>query len=113
MSGGEVDDAEAAHAEADFPLREDAVVVRTAVGDDVAHPSQDDGIDVRVPAELKYPRNATHTFSSQPNRLAAGNPKLPYGIKKLEITDQRLFLKIALGGVSKSGTVCPFETFNG
>ena len=111
MSGGKVDDAEAAHAESDLPLREDAVVIRAAVGHDVAHPSQRDRINVRVPAELKYSRNATHALFTQP--AYCQESLLRYGIKKFEITDERIFLNIVLTTGSKSGTVCPFEAFDG
>jgi hypothetical protein len=61
MPGGKVDDAKAAHAEADPALREEAVVIRAAVGYDVAHAPQDAGIDMCLFAELKYSRDPTHS----------------------------------------------------
>src|ERR1039458_1906426 len=76
MAGGEVDNAEAAHAEADPPLREEPVVVRTAVGNEVAHASQNARIDVRVSAELKYSHNSTHAvFSPSPPDSRESGPK--------------------------------------
>ena len=41
MAGGEVDNAETAHAESNRTCGVDAVVVRTAVGHDVAHAAHD------------------------------------------------------------------------
>jgi len=61
MARSEVDDAQAAHAKPDPALREDALVVRTAVGHDVAHAAQRAGVDVCVRAEFKYACNSTHT----------------------------------------------------
>ena len=61
MSGGEVNNAEAAHSQADPALRVKAIVVWTAMSHDVTHASQDAGIDVRILPELKYSCNSTHT----------------------------------------------------
>src|SRR6202043_298400 len=76
MAGGEVDDAEPAHTQSYFSLREDAVVVGPTVGHDVAHPPHDDGIDLRVSAELKYSRDPTHDFSFRPPQ-----PRRNYGTR--------------------------------
>ena len=62
FSGGNVDNAKAAHAEADIALRKNAVVVWTAMGHDVAHPPQDDRVDMSVLAELEYSRDAAHNL---------------------------------------------------
>ena len=73
MAGGKVDDAKAAHAQADLALREDAVVVRTAVGHDVAHAPQNAGIDVRVSGRTQlFPQFHTCRCFS-PRRIIAGS----------------------------------------
>src|SRR5580700_10985330 len=74
MSVGDVDDAEAAHAEADIALRENAVIVWTAMGHHIAHPSQDDRVGVSVLAELEYSRNATHNLFCNSPGFESENP---------------------------------------
>jgi hypothetical protein len=60
VTRGEVDDTEAAHAQADLTLREKAVVIRAAVRNNVAHAAQGAGIDVTLFAKLKYSCDSTH-----------------------------------------------------
>jgi hypothetical protein len=55
-------------------LGENAVVVGTAMGHDIAHPSQDGGVDVSILAELEYSRNATHNLFCYSPGLEPENP---------------------------------------
>jgi hypothetical protein len=52
MAGCKVDDAEAAHAEADPALGEEPIIVRAAMRHHVAHTTQYGGIDARVVTEF-------------------------------------------------------------
>src|SRR5579864_6101839 len=60
MSTRNVDDAETAHAEPDPALREESVIIGTAVRHDVAHVPQSARIGLRPFAKFKYSCNATH-----------------------------------------------------
>jgi hypothetical protein len=60
MASGKIDDAEAAHAEPNPALGEEAIVVGTAMGHHVAHTSQNARIDSCVCTEFKYSSNSTH-----------------------------------------------------
>src|SRR5579863_969182 len=68
MAGGEVDDAEAAHAEADRAGGVNAVVIGTAVRHGVAHAPEDAGIDggsgLGIAVELQDSSDAAHLLGS-------------------------------------------------
>jgi len=74
MAGGEVDDAEAAHSKADLFLGEDTVIVRTAVGHDVAHPPHYGGVGSRLSAELEYSSDSTHCVFPTTQRATGVKP---------------------------------------
>src|SRR5579862_986501 len=63
MAGGEVDDAQAAHAQTHAALGEDAVVVGAAMGHDVAHALQYGAVRVRLLPEFENPCDAAHDRS--------------------------------------------------
>lgn len=112
MAGGQVDDAEAAHAEANHALGEDAVVVGTAVDNRVAHAAHGGGIRARVGAELEYARDSTHAVCLRP--APAQNPGLGHGIKKSKFTGHGAFRQIARGRecLGNARKLPPFETFD-
>lgn len=79
VTGGEVDDAKAAHADADLTIMVDALVIRTAVRDYVAHLAKDGAVGANPVAKLIYSCYSTHElFAPVP-----GETK--HGIEELQI----------------------------
>src|SRR6266699_3828278 len=64
VAGGEIHDAEPAHADADAILRIDPLVVRPAMGHNVTHLAQDHGIGLRVFLKLEESGYSTHSVLS-------------------------------------------------
>jgi hypothetical protein len=60
MASREVNDAEAAHAEANGAVGVDAVVIRSAMGHDIAHPPDCARFNSGSPRELHHPSNTAH-----------------------------------------------------
>src|ERR1700726_2420887 len=69
MTAGDINDAEPPHTDADLTLSKDAIIIRTAVSHDVAHPAHDNRIDLRVSGKFKHARDPTHTNSPPPKFL--------------------------------------------
>src|SRR5205823_6905911 len=63
MSGLHVDDAEAAHSQANAPLDEQAPVVRPAMNDLAVHCSQTLALNSRVAFRQKYSANSAHKIT--------------------------------------------------
>src|SRR5258708_22001876 len=81
MTRGEIDNTEAAHAQADLALHVETVIVRPAMRHDVAHAVQNRGISGRVAPKFQYSSDSTHRLAATPllriqeRRTRAGLPK--------------------------------------